>query len=250
MAKRFTLVAVAIFLVAPSNGIAAASSVSAPDSVDTPAYAQLLQVAERLGMVRGMQRTWRSINRVNFAGQGDCLLGEVVKGSCFIEMNYVADAARIESDDQPIAVFAEGKRWQESKPGVPVEGVEVLSSPPPLALILTPHGVIRAALEAETSNPGSVSHRTLGDGNEEFQFQDGVRSIVVSIDEGMPVSIVVTAEGEMTEVVLDEYTDWELLDVLFPKIFRITRKGGEQIDLAVTSFRTNPYVIFPLPAKE
>jgi hypothetical protein len=44
-----------------------------------------------------------------------------------------------------------------------------------------------------------------------------------------------------------DYQNWELLDVFFPERIVRTMNDQEVMDLTVTGYRTNPYVVFPIP---
>jgi len=244
----------ALLLTVASYGYGAAhGGGEAPVVVDSVVYEELTELSRKLGMLRGMHRTWRSINRINFKGNGDCLRETETDGACFVEMNFVQQALRsqVQSDagQSDIVVLADGSTWQESSPGVAVEGSETQVSTASRLLMLVPQGAVRAALEAESASVGIVDRSVEGGFvTYAFPMPQGKVSITVETD-GLPTAIKVGATNDQPALVvkLSDYFDWELLDVPFPKTIEIQR-GTEPIRrLNVTEYRTNPYLIFPRP---
>jgi len=244
----------ALLLLVVSNGYGAAhDGGTAPEAVDSVAYGELTELSRKLGMLRGMHRTWRSINRINFKGTGDCLRETETDGGCFVEMNFVQQALRSqvepEAGQSDIVVHTEGSTWQESSPGVAVEGSEALVSIASRSLMLVPQGAVRAALEAESATAGSVDRSVEGDFvTYAFTMPQGEVTITVKFD-GLPTAINVgsTNDQPVLMVKLSDYFDWELLDVPFPKTIEIQRGTQPSRRLNVTEYRTNPYLIFPRP---
>jgi len=117
---------------------------------------------------------------------------------------------------------------------------------------LTPHGIIRAAVDAYGENPSSV--RTA--------IQAGKPTISVTID-GSTITATLDIDNrpERVEMMIEhpvlgqttlaasyyDYVDWPILDVYFPS--HLTHRLNDEIslDLTVTSFYQNPYVVFPVP---
>jgi len=244
----------ALLLVVASNGYAAAhGGGEAPAAVDSVAYEELTELSRKLGMLRGMQRTWRSINRINFKGNGDCLRENETDGECFIEMDFVQQALRSQVQSQAgqsdIVVYAAGSTWQESSPGVAVVGSETQSPTPIRALLVVPQGAVRAALEAESASVGSVD-RSVEEDSITYAFTTSQGDVTITVEaDGLPreISVVSSSDHPTLLVKFSDYFDWELLDVPFPKTIETQRgtKPGRQLN--VTEYRTNPYLIFPKP---
>lgn len=245
----------ALLLILTGYGHGAAHGGGAsPAAVDSIAYEELTELSRKLGMLRGMQRTWRSINRVNFKGNGDCLRETETNGECFVEMNFAQQALRSqvqsEAGQSDIVVYTDESTWQESSPGVAVEGSEVQVSTASRTLMLVPQGAVRAALEAESATVGSVDRSVEGKlVTYAFTTPQGNVTVTVEID-GLPTEIYVGSTKDQPSIVvkLSDYFDWELLDVPFPKAIEIQRGDDPSRRLNVTEYRTNPYLIFPRPS--
>jgi len=231
------------------------------------AAAVIETAAEALGMVRGAVRRMDSINTVQFSGRGTLSVPEADgRWTSFeitdttVGMSYFIPAMRWDmnrigpngNEQRTIRVVRGDQAWDERLPGVdPTPATD--QAPRRLRQIwLTPHGIIRAAVEAEAAAPGSVL----------FTTQHGQPSLAVNID-GTLVSTTLSADYrpervEMTiehpllgitlvEAIYADYVDWQKLDVFFPSSI-VHRLGGETtLDMTVTAFFQNPYVVFPTP---
>jgi len=244
----------ALLLFIASHGYAAAhGGGEAPAAVDSVAYEELTELSRKLGMLRGMQRTWRSINRINFKGNGDCLRETETDGDCFVEMDFVKQSMRSqvepEAGQRDIVVFTDESNWQEASPGVSVADSETQVSAPTRALMLVPQGAVRAALEAESASVGSVDRGVEG-GSTTYAFTAPQGEVTITVEtDGLPTAISVGASSDQPAFVVkfSDYFDWELLDVPFPKAIEIQRGSEPARRLNVTEYRTNPYLIFPKP---
>ena len=223
--------------------------------------------AEALGMVRGVQRRMDSINTVQFSGTGIMNVPDAEGGwtryevvNATVGMSYYIPAMRWDmqrigpdsSEQRMIHVVRGDRAWNEDLPGVGATPVTGQVSDRLRQIWLTPHGIIRAAVEAEAASPGTV---TVG-------AQADKITLAVEID-GTPVTATLDSEyrPERVEMMIEhpvlgqtrleaayaDYIDWPLLDVYFPS--RIVHKlGGETtLDMTVTAFFQNPYVVFPTP---
>ena len=219
-------------------------------------------VATALGMVRGVGRRMDSINTVQFSGRGTLNVPEdggawtsfeITEGT--VGISYSIPAMRVDisrtgpnGDERIVRVVRGDRAWDERLPGVdPTEVADVV--PRRLSQIwMTPHGVIRAAVD----NPGAV---TVGS-------QSGRTTLTVDID-GTPVTATLDENSRpaQVEMMIDHpvlgqtlleaeytgYVDWPILDVYFPSRI-VHRLGGETtLDITVTEFFQNPYVVFPTP---
>ena len=219
--------------------------------------------ATALGMVRGVGRRMDSINTLEFSGRGilnvpqadgEWTSFELIEATVGISYSIPAmrlDTTRIGPDGNEqrlIRVVRGGRAWDERLPGVdPTEVADV--APHRLRQIwLTPQGVITAAV----NNPDAV---TVGS-------RAGQTTLTVEID-GTPVTATLDENSRpaSVEIMIDhpvlgqtlleaeytDYVDWPILDVYFPSRI-VHRLGGETtLDITVTEFYQNPYVVFPTP---
>ena len=237
-------------------------SVSAQDVAAT-----IEAAADALGMVRTVQRRMDSINTVEFSGTGTLRVPETARRwteheilSATIGMSYYIPAMRWDmtvissdgSEQRTIHVVREDRAWNEEEPGVNPTPVSGRTAARLRQIWLTPHGIIRAAVEAEAARPGSVSVGSAG----------GKTTITVEVD-GTPMTATLNDDNrpERVELMIDHpvlgptqlaasysgYMDWPILDVYFPS--RIVHTLGDEVslDLTVTEFFQNPYVVFPTP---
>lgn len=245
--------------------VIAALTAGAACHAQNPAVAETIgAAAEALGMVRGVQRRMDSINTVQFSATGTLRVPsddgrwtqfEVANATVGISYYIPAmrwDMRRTDPDGEPdrfIHVVSGERAWNEVEPGVDATPAMGRAAARRRQIWLTPHGVIRAAVDAGADAVG-VSTR------------DGQTTITVSVD-GTPVTAILDANSrpervEMTiehpilgesllEALYTGYKDWPILDVYFPSRI-VHRLGGETtLDLTVTAFFQNPYVVFPTP---
>jgi len=219
-------------------------------------------VATALGMVRGTARRMDSINTVQFSGRGTLNVPEaggewtsfeITEGT--VGISYVIPAMRVDmsrigpdGEERVIRVVRGDRAWDERLPGVDPTPVMGQTPARQRQIWMTPHGVIRAAVD----NPGAV---TVGS-------QSGRTTLTVDID-GTPVTATLDENSRpaTVEMMIDhpvlgqtlaeaeytDYVDWPILDVYFPSRI-VHRLGGETtLDITVTEFFQNPYVVFPTP---
>jgi hypothetical protein len=240
---------------------------NAPAIVAQTASETIEAAADALGMVRTVQRRMDSINAVQFAGTGTLRTPETARRwteheivSATIGMSYYLPAMRMDmtlrasdgNETRTVEVVRGDRAWNEVAPGIdPTDRPG--QAPARLPYIwLTPHGVVRAAVDAEAVHPGAV---TIGS-------ERGRTTLAVTVNE-IPFTTVLDANNRpervtatidhpvlgRTELVAaySDYKDWQLLDVYFPSRIVHTLDGETALDLTVTQFFQNPYVIFPTP---
>ena len=232
---------------------------------DVSVSSTLETAATALGMVRGVGRRMDSINTIEFSGRGTLNVPgddgewahyEITEAT--VGMSYSIPAMRWDMTrvgpegeaQRTIHVVRDDRAWNERLPGVdPVEveaGDQVRQR---LEQIwLTPHGFMTAAVR----NQEAV---TVGS-------REGHTTLTVEID-GTPVTATLdensrpaTVEMAIDHPVLGEtrleaayadYVDWPILDVFFPSGIAHRLGGETTLDLTVTEFFQNPYVVFPTP---
>ena len=103
-------------------------------------------------------------------------------------------------------------------------------------------------VDARAKNPQAVTISQAG-GHDTFSmpFEGGPLEVTVDVKH-RPQVVRWTIDGKVHEAEFFNYKDWELLDVFFPQ--RIVQRvdGRVVADLTITDFRSNPYVVFPVPA--
>lgn len=231
------------------------------------AAATIEAAADALGMVRTVARRMDSINAVQFSGTGGLRLPQSNGDwasyditDMTVGMSYYIPAMRWDmtrtlddgSEQRTIRVVREDRAWDEEEPGVNPIPVTGRTDRRLRQIWLTPHGIMRAAVEAEAARPGSVSVGSAG----------GKTTLTVEVN-GTPMTAMLNDDNrpERVELMIDHpvlgrtqlaasysgYLDWPILDVYFPS--RIVHTLGDEIalDLTVTEFFQNPYVVFPTP---
>ena len=224
----------------------------------------LEEAAMALGSLRGVQRRMDSINTLQFSGNGTSTIpgdnGEWTDyeiTDATVGINYAIPALRMDvtrvgpdgNEQRVIQVVRGNRAWDERLPGVDaIDVADETVQHRAQQIWLTPHGVITAAVR----NPDNVT----------VEIESGQTILTVEID-GMPVTARLdeNARPAVVEMMIDhpvlgetllkaEYTgyiDWPILDVYFPSQI-VHRLGGEiTLDMTVSDFYQNPYVVFPTP---
>ena len=162
---------------------------------------------------------------------------------------------------EEIRVFADQYAWNEAQEGRgATPAMSTLNARAPL-LKLTPFGAMWSVIEAEGHAVVSkrADGRTVLTGTSPH---DGIE-VSVTVDDQhhnlgpytveetirLPIEVTAKANGHVYGATFAEYRDdmepnaW----VLFPRLIRWTLDGKPFADLTVTYFRSNPYVVFPVP---
>lgn len=231
------------------------------------AAAVIKTAAEALGMVRGTARRTDSINTVQFSGSGtmsdlgtdgEWTSSEITTATVGMSYSIPAmrwDMERVGADDEvsrTIYVVRDGEAWDERLPGIGATPAMDQVAARLRQIWLTPHGIIRAAVEAEAEAPGSVRLDTQ-DGRSRLTVEIDSRSFSTILDaDNRPERVETTIEhpklGDTVVVATyADYIDWPKLDVYFPSKITHTTGGHTTLNLIVSSFYQNPYVVFPTP---
>ncbi|HKU69213.1 MAG TPA: hypothetical protein VJQ51_00110 [Burkholderiales bacterium] len=236
---------------------------AAPKPPPSPQFAALAEIANALGMLRGTQREWKSINRIYYIADGSVSVpgtGErwtdykLTRG--MIEMNYVMPALRVDvtrsaggKTERSIEVARGDAAWNETGPGIGATNAPGAAKGRRWLIYTTPHGVVRAAMEAAVKDAASVAVDAKGF---KFPSPDGVATVALDANKRpsrVELAVNHPVLGATTVVTaLSDYRDWEKLGVWFPARIVQTIGARKTQDLRVTEFRSNPYVIFPIPA--
>lgn len=249
----------------PVLAAALALAFAQPGHAQTPDTAAAIgEVALALGTVRGVGRRMDSINTVQFSGRGTMNLPtasgdwtpyEITEATVGISYSIPArrlDVSRVGPDgneERRVFVVRGDRAWDERLPGVdPTDASAEAAVLRAHQIWLTPHGFITAAVQ----NPDAVSTGTRGGRTTLTVEIDGTPVTAVLDENARPATVEVTIDhpvlGEtLLEAEYTDYVDWPILDVYFPSRI-VHRLGGETtLDLTVTEFFQNPYVVFPTP---
>lgn len=252
-----------LMLAAGAASPAAFAQRSAPKPPPSPQFAALAGIANALGMLRGTQREWKSINRIYYIADGSISVPgaggrwtdyKLARG--MIEMNYVMPALRADitrtsagKTERSIEVARGDAAWNETEPGIGATNAAGSAKARRWLIYTTPHGVVRAGMEAALKDANSVTVDVKG-----FKFASPEGPVTVAVDASkrparIEIAITHPTLGATTVATdLSDYRDWEKLGVWFPARIVQTVGARKLQDLRVTEFRSNPYVIFPIPA--
>ena len=207
-----------------------------------------------LGMERGVRRQQTSINAIFFLAKGMLDTGDGTKPTerALFSMSYATPAIRTDVTQQKVRSIevANGDvAWDESEPGI---GATKASEPATNRLRqvwLTPQGALRAMVDARAKNPQAVAIEPSGDRTTfSMPFGGGPLEVVVDATH-RPQRVKWSLPNEVYEAEFSNYKDWELLDVFFPQKIVQRLNGKVMAELTITDFRSNPYVVFPIPAE-
>ncbi len=231
------------------------------------ASATIQAAAEALGMLRGVQRRMDSINTIQFSGMGVMRVpesdGDWVQydvADLTVGMSYFIPAMRWDMTstdsagqmERAIAVVRNDQAWDEAEPGVGATPAMDRVAARLRQIWLTPHGIVRAAVDAEAATPGSVEVASGGGTTTLTVVVDGVPVTATLNDDFRPERVEMPIDhpvlgDTLLEAIYSDYVDWPILDVYFPSRIVHRLDGETSLDLEVTSFFQNPYVVFPMP---
>lgn len=146
-----------------------------------------------------------------------------------------------------IRVFADTYAWNETEEGRgATPAMNALNDRAPL-LKLTPFGALWSVIEAEAhTTVTTVNGRTVLTGTSPH---DGIEVSTTLDNAHRPIEVTAKANGHIYGATFADYRDtWESKYlVIFPSQITWTLDGKPLADLRVTAFKSNPYVVFPIP---
>jgi hypothetical protein len=146
-----------------------------------------------------------------------------------------------------IRVFADTFAWNETTEGMgATSAMNALNDRAPLVK-LTPFGALWSVIEAEGhAKVNKGDGKTTLIGTSPF---DGIEVSTTLDAQHRPIEVVAKANGHTYAASFADYRDsWEpKYLVIFPSQIKWTLDGKPLADLRVTGFKSNPYVVFPIP---
>ena len=231
------------------------------------------EVAESIGMGRGKVMGIKNVIGVQFRADGTMADGTGMARLTNAEFHiaYYLPAMRMflngtKANGQPlkeIRVFADQYAWNEAQEGRgATAAMTTLNDRLPLTK-LTPFGAMWSVIEAEghTVVSKTADGKTVLTGTSPH---DGIETSVVVEDSRqhpklgpydptelirLPVAVTVKANGHTYGATFADYRgDLEPnVWMIFPTTIKWTLDGKPLADLKVTFFRSNPYIVFPVP---
>jgi hypothetical protein len=231
---------------------------------------EVRDVAQSIGMGRNKLLGVKTVITTMFSVDGTMAdaggMAKLTKSDFHI--SYVLPAMRMflngtKANGQPlkeIRVFADQYAWNETQEGRgATAAMNTLNDRLPL-IKLTPYGALWSVIEAEGhTKVSTVNGKMVLTGTSPY---DGIEVAITveeqhlgvagySKDEPMyiPVAVTAKANGHVYGATFADYRDTLEPNVwmLFPTQIKWTLDGKPLADLKVTYFRSNPYVVFPIP---
>ena len=214
--------------------------------------------AEAIGMGRTQPLGIRNVTTTLFSASGSYALdgdAPVKIDKLNAQISYFLPAMRLtvtKGGAKPvtqISVFNDKTAWAEKQEGV------FLAGPPPVTASLlplyklTPFGALWSVIEAEgNATVATVAGKTVISGASPY---DGIPVTVTLGPTNLPIAATATIGGRVFSASYGAYTD--KLEpkylILFTSKITITADGKPYADLTTTEFKSNPYVVFPIPAE-
>src|SRR5436190_20674301 len=231
------------------------------------------EVAESIGMGRNKLLGVKNLIGAQFRVDGTIAdgTGMAKLANSEFQMAYYIPAMRMmlkgtKANGQPlneIRVFADQYAWNEAQEGRgATAAMNTLTDRLPL-IKLTPFGAVWSVIEAEghTVVSKTADGKTVLTGTSPY---DGMETSVTVEDSRqhpklgpyeptelirLPVAVTVKANGHMYGATFADYRgDLEPnVWMIFPTTIKWTLDGKPLADLKVTFFRSNPYIVFPIP---
>lgn len=148
---------------------------------------------------------------------------------------------------QDIRVFADAYAWNEAEEGKGATPAMNAVNDRALLMKLTPFGALWSVIEAEGhTKVTTLGGRTVLTGRSPY---DGIEISATLDNAHRPVEVTARGNGHTYGATFADYRDtWEpQYLVIFPSQIRWTVDGKPLADLKVTAFKSNPYVVFPIP---
>ncbi len=215
---------------------------------------EVRDAALAIGMGRDKLLGVKNVITIMFTAEGKFGGDTLTKGDFHIAYYLPAMRMFLEGtrpDGKPlkeIRVFEDAYAWNETEEGRgATPAMETLNDRVPL-LKLTPFGALWSVIDAEGhTKVTTVNGRTVLTGTSPY---DGIEVSTTLDDQHLPIAAIAKANGHTYGATFADYRDtWEpAYLVIFPSRITWTLDGKPLADLRVTAFKSNPYVVFPVPA--
>lgn len=214
---------------------------------------EVRNAAIAIGMGRNRVLGVKNVITIMFTAEGTFAGDKVSKADFHI--SYYLPAMRMflegtEKSGTPlkdIRVFSDTYAWNEKEEGRGVTpAMNALNDRAPLVK-LTPFGALWSVIDAEAHTKVSTANgRIVLTGTSPL---DGIEVSTTLDAEHRPIEVTAKANGHTYGATFADYRDtWEpKYLVIFPSQIRWTLDGKPLADLKVTAFKSNPYVVFPVP---
>jgi hypothetical protein len=218
---------------------------------------EVRDAAEAIGMGRTKPLGVKNVITIMFSAEGTLAgqggMDKLSKAD--FHLSYVVPAMRMflngnHADGKPlreIRVFADTYAWNEAKEGAgATPAMAALAERAPL-IKLTPFGALWSVIEAEGhAKVGTQAGKIVLTGTSPH---DGMEVTTTLDNKQRPESVTVKANGHVYGATFADYRDtWEpAYLVIFPSEIRWTMDNRPLAELKVTAFKSNPYVVFPVP---
>jgi hypothetical protein len=231
------------------------------------------EVAESIGMGRNRLMGVKNVIGIQFSAEGTMTDGagmaKLAKSDFHIAYNLPAMRMMLNGtrgNGQPlkeIRVFADTYAWNETEEGRgATAAMNTLNERLPL-IKLTPFGAMWSVIEAEghTVVSKTADGKTVLTGTSPY---DGIE-VAITVEDSrqhpklgpydptelirLPVAVTAKANGHVYGATFADYRgDLEPnIWMIFPTQIKWTLDGKPLADLRVTFFRSNPYIVFPIP---
>lgn len=214
--------------------------------------------AEAIGMGRSKPLGVKNVITIMFSAEGTLSgagAGVDTLRKADFQISYVVPAMRMSlegsrADGKPlkeIRVFADKYAWNEAREGMDATPAMTTLAERALLVKLTPFGALWSVIEAEgRAKVTTVNGSTVLTGTSPY---DGMEVTTTLDDKHRPARVTVKANGHAYGATFADYRDtWEpAYLVIFPSQIAWTIDGRPLADLKVTAFKSNPYVVFPVP---
>ena len=215
---------------------------------------EVRDAAVAIGMGRDRLLGVKNVITIMFTAEGTLGGDTLTKGDFHVAYYLPAMRMMLEgkhADGKPleeIRVFEDTYARNETQEGRgATPAMNALSERAPLVK-LTPFGALWSVIEAEGhTKVTTVNGKTVLTGSSLF---DGIEVSTTLDDQHRPIEVTAKANGHVYGATFADYRDtWEpAYLVIFPSQIKWTLDGKPLADLRVTAFKSNPYVVFPVPA--
>jgi len=215
--------------------------------------------AEAIGMGRTKPLGVKNVITIMFSAEGSLTdsdgIAKLTKADFHI--SYVVPAMRMflngsRADGKSLSeirVFADKYAWNEAKEGLDATpAMATLPEREPL-IKLTPFGALWSVIEAEGhAKVATVGGKSVLSGTSPY---DGMEVTITLDDKQRPASVTAKGKGHVYGATFADYRDtWEpAYLVIFPSEIHWTIDNRPLADLKITAFKSNPYVVFPIPER-